>query len=105
MKPRKQWSPSRLMKRMLGSAWGIMEQHLKETAQWTDTRAMGCNHVTGKLWFSDGERMTHLLKAKLNEQLEPELIINHQSMELIKCTTEQVEQLKIKVLASVAKKE
>ena len=95
----------RLLRRLLGVAWSNIEAHMKKTGQWTDTRAMGCNFYSGKLWFSDGEGVFNLLKAKLNDQFEPELVFNNILLEKINYDADSINELKAKIAEAMSRKQ
>ena len=68
------------MCKCLGIAWQYVEKHLDSVGLLTDTRAIGCNHYNGKLWFSDGEEVISLLKIKLGPEGVPSVDFNTASL-------------------------
>ena len=93
------------MKKLLGIAWETMESHMKSHKIWDDSRAMGANFHTGKLWYTDGESdgiIVNLLKVKLDQHGVISVQFNYLNLDKIKFSKEEAVALETKVQSALS---
>ena len=96
--------PVRQMKKLLGIAWEALEAHMRTKQFWDDSRAMGANFHTGKLWYTDGESeaVVNLLKVKLDQNGTISIQFNFLNLDKVQFSREEATALEAKVQSALS---
>ena len=93
------------MKKLLGIAWETLESHMRTHKMWDDSRAMGANFHTGKLWYTDGESdgiIVNLLKVKLDQNGSISIQFNFLNLDKVQFSREEATALEAKVQSALS---